>query len=55
MRVEFHLEDLANKKATLSETFVRTVAAPYEMNWRLSCNHDVKKVGVLVSREDPPC
>lgn len=28
MRVEFHLEDLANKKATLSETFVRTVAAP---------------------------
>ena len=52
MRVEFHLEDLANKKATLSETFARNVAAPYEMNWRLSCNHDVKKVGVLVSRED---
>lgn len=52
MRVEFHLEDLANKKATLSETFARTVAAPYEMNWRLFCNHGVKKVGVLVSRED---
>lgn len=52
MRVEFHLEDLANKKAVLSKTFAENVAKPYQMNWRLSCSHDIKKVAILVSKED---
>lgn len=52
MRVEFHLDDLTQKKQTLLDTFEHNVAKKYHMNWRLSCNHDLKKVGLLVSKED---
>ncbi|MDO4897378.1 MAG: formyltetrahydrofolate deformylase [Moraxella sp.] len=52
MRVEFHLDDLANKKHTLLDTFDKNVAQKYAMTWRLSCGFDVKKVGILVSKED---
>ncbi|UZA18354.1 formyltetrahydrofolate deformylase [Moraxella bovis] len=51
MRVEFHVEDLADKKQTLLDTFAKNVADKYQMSWRLSCNFDVKKVGILVSKE----
>lgn len=52
MRVEFHLDDLANKKQTLLDTFDKNVAQKYAMTWRLSCDFDLKKVGILVSKED---
>ncbi|STY93932.1 formyltetrahydrofolate deformylase [Moraxella bovis] len=52
MRVEFHVEDLADKKQTLLDIFAKNVADKYQMSWRLSCNFDVKKVGILVSKED---
>ncbi|MGK8250480.1 formyltetrahydrofolate deformylase [Moraxella lacunata] len=52
MRVEFHVEDLADKKQTLLDTFAKNVADKYQMSWRLSCSFDVKKVGILVSKED---
>ncbi|STZ55883.1 Formyltetrahydrofolate deformylase [Moraxella lacunata] len=52
MRVEFHVENLADKKQTLLDTFAKNVADKYQMSWRLSCSFDVKKVGILVSKED---
>lgn len=52
MRVEFHLDDLAHKKQTLLDTFAKNVADKYSMTWRLSCGFDIKKVGILVSKED---
>lgn len=52
MRVAFHLDELADKKQTLLDTFAKNVAEKYEMTWRLSCECDVKKVGILVSKED---
>lgn len=52
MRVEFHVEDLADKKQTLLDTFAKNVADKYQMSWRLSCSFDVKKMGILVSKED---
>lgn len=52
MRVEFHLEELANKKSQLLDTFAKNVAEKYQMTWRLSCNFEVKKVGILVSKEN---
>lgn len=52
MRVEFHLEELADKKQTLLDTFAKNVANKYHMTWRLSCGFEVKQVGILVSKED---
>lgn len=52
MRVEFHLEELASKKSQLLDTFAKNVAEKYQMTWRLSCNFEVKKVGILVSKEN---
>ncbi|STZ08687.1 Formyltetrahydrofolate deformylase [Moraxella caprae] len=52
MRVEFHVEYLADKKQTLLDTFAKNVADKYQMSWRLSCSFDVKKMGILVSKED---
>ncbi len=52
MRVEFHLDDLTHKKQTLLDTFAKNVADKYHMTWRLSCGFDIKKVGILVSKED---
>ncbi|MDH9218804.1 formyltetrahydrofolate deformylase [Moraxella lacunata] len=52
MRVEFHVEDLADKKQTLLDTFAKNVADKYQMSWRLSYSFDVKKMGILVSKED---
>ena len=52
MRVEFHLDDLASKKQTLLDTFAQNVAQKYGMAWQLVCQADLKKVGILVSKED---
>lgn len=52
MRVEFHLDDLVNKKQTLSDTFAQNVAQKYDMTWQLVCQTDLKKVAILVSKED---
>lgn len=52
MRVEFHLADLIAKKENLLSTFELNVAQKYQMNWRLSIASELKKVGLLVSKED---
>lgn len=52
MRVAFHLPELLNKKEQLLHTFEHNVAQTYQMQWRLSCNQELKKVGILVSKED---
>ncbi|OOR93084.1 formyltetrahydrofolate deformylase [Moraxella caviae] len=52
MRVEFHVDDLLAKKAQLIETFERNVAQKYGMQWRLTCSSELKRVGILVSKED---
>lgn len=52
MRVCFHLDDLMDKKTQLSETFAKNVAQKYGMEWQLNCQSDVKKMGILVSKED---
>ncbi len=52
MRVAFHLPLLADKKELLERTFAENVANKYAMQWRLSSHNDVKKVGILVSKED---
>ncbi len=52
MRVAFHLPELLSKKAQLLQTFEQNVAQTYQMQWRLSCNQELKKVGILVSKED---
>lgn len=52
MRVEFHLADLAIKKDSLLSTFDLNVAQKYQMNWRLSVASELKKVALLVSKED---
>lgn len=52
MRVAFHLPELLNKKEQLLHTFEQNVAQTYQMQWRLSCNQELKKVGILVSKED---
>lgn len=52
MRVEFHLDGLAIKKDAMMATFAANVATKYHMTWQLNCNRDLKKVGILVSKED---
>lgn len=52
MRVEFHLADLMLKKDVLMRTFQDSVASKYQMTWQLNCNKDIKKVGILVSKEN---
>ncbi|MDO4449954.1 MAG: formyltetrahydrofolate deformylase [Moraxella sp.] len=52
MRVAFHLDDLINKKSQIIDTFEKNIASKYQMTWRLSCAFDVKKVGILVSKEN---
>ncbi|SDB98156.1 formyltetrahydrofolate deformylase [Acinetobacter boissieri] len=52
MRVEFEIEHLQTKKDGLVETFQANVAGRYDMQWRLACVSDLKKVGILVSRVD---
>ncbi len=52
MRVEFHLADLMLKKDVLMRTFQDNVASKYQMTWQLNCNKDIKKVGILVSKEN---
>lgn len=52
MRVEFELDHLASRQDALLQTFDKNVADKYEMQWRLSCVSDVKKVGILVSKVD---
>lgn len=52
MRVAFHLPQLLDKKEQLLHTFEQNVAQTYQMQWRLSCNQELKKVGILVSKED---
>lgn len=52
MRVAFHLPQLLDKKEQLLHTFEHNVAQTYQMQWRLSCNQELKKVGILVSKED---
>ncbi len=52
MRLEFVLDDLSNKLATLQSSFASTVAAPYHMDWSLNEVTRLKKVAILVSKYD---
>lgn len=52
MRVEFHIENLQAQKEQLMQTFSSNVADKYQMTWQFSCNSELKKVGILVSKED---
>lgn len=52
MRVEFELNQLHDRRDSLSQAFVDTVASRYEMDWQLTAVSDIKKVGILVSKYD---
>ncbi|WP_064617277.1 MULTISPECIES: formyltetrahydrofolate deformylase [Moraxella] len=52
MRVEFHLRGLVAQKNQLEEAFAQEVAEQYRMNWQMTSTQALKKVGILVSKED---
>jgi formyltetrahydrofolate deformylase len=52
MRMEFRLEGLLERRATLERTFAERVAEPLGMNWRFAYANETKRTAVLASRED---
>lgn len=52
MRVEFEISQLIERRNSLCDSFVETVANRYEMTWQLTAVGDIKKVGILVSKYD---
>jgi formyltetrahydrofolate deformylase len=52
MRVAFAVDELAVSRDDLADGFVREVAEPFAMTWRLRYVADVPRVAVMVSRED---
>ncbi len=52
MRLEFQTPHLDLSRTLLYQSFQDTVAARYEMDWRISFSRDVKKVAILVSKYD---
>lgn len=52
MRVEFELENMAQRKDSLMQTFQTNVAERYDMQWKLALVSEVKKVAILVSKVD---
>lgn len=55
MRVAFHLPELLNKKEQLLHTFEHNVAQTYQMQWRLSCNQELKKLVFWSLKKIMPC
>jgi formyltetrahydrofolate deformylase len=52
MRVEFALERLQDSREVIMRAFGETVAAQYQMNWRMTMVSQPKKMGILVSKYD---
>jgi formyltetrahydrofolate deformylase len=52
MRMEFDLELSPPERAELETRFMREVAGPLQMQWRMSDARVPKRVAILVSRED---
>lgn len=52
MRVEFEINQLAERRHNLLQAFGDTVANRYEMTWQLTAVSDIKKIGILVSKYD---
>lgn len=52
MRLEFQTPHLDLSRPVLERSFGDTVAARFEMDWRLSFGADVKKMAILVSKYD---
>jgi formyltetrahydrofolate deformylase len=52
MRMEFRLEDLQLRRAELEETFARSVAEPFAMDWRFAYANERKRTAILASRDD---
>lgn len=52
MRLEFQTPHLDVGKAALENAFQHVVAEPFEMNWRISYAAEVKRVAILVSKQE---
>src|SRR5205814_7365650 len=52
MRMEFILEGLHDRRQELEHQFVEQIAAPFEMDWRLTSAAKPKRVALLASRDD---
>src|SRR5438034_7973315 len=55
MRMAFRLESVqegGDERVQLAERFAEGVAEPFGMSWRFAYPDDVKRVGILASRED---
>ena len=52
MRMEFRLEGLLERRATLERAFAERVADPLGMSWRFAYASETKRMAVLASRED---
>ncbi len=52
MRVEFEVNQLHERRDSLSQSFSDTVATRYDMTWQLTAVSDIKKMGILVSKYD---
>jgi formyltetrahydrofolate deformylase len=52
LRMEFHLEGLADKQAELEHRFASEIADGFGMDWRISYPAEPKRVALLVSRYD---
>jgi formyltetrahydrofolate deformylase len=52
MRMEFRLEGLQEKRATLERNFAQQVAGRFDMSWRVAYANETKRTAVLASRDD---
>src|SRR5205085_4935040 len=52
MRMEFRLEGLEERRTELEQAFAASIAAPFEMDWRISYVKQRKRTALLASRED---
>ena len=52
MRLEFHTPGLDIARSALEYAFESVVAAPFEMDWRISYAAESKKMAILVSKQE---
>ena len=52
MRTEFNLEAIDDQRVDIEETFRSDVAAPFDMDWRVSYGNEYKRIAILVSRHE---
>jgi formyltetrahydrofolate deformylase len=51
LRIEFDCPAIAERKLELEKEFL-SIAEPFQMNWRLCLNSELKKIAIFVSREE---